>query len=126
MVLVDSPPHLDTDARLAIRAADLVLVPLQPSAPDLWAAEGTLALARAEKRRIGLVLNRASAAGTMRRAVEAEIGRRGLTLLPTALGNRAAYAQAFAAGLGVIEAAPRSAAAAEISGLLGDIGEFAP
>src|SRR5579875_360332 len=124
VVLVDSPPVLDTDARLAIRAADLVLVPLQPSAPDLWAAEGTLALAAAEKRRIGLVLNRATATGTLRRAMEAEIAKRGLVLLPTALGNRAAYAQAFAAGLGVIEAAPRSVAATEMRGLLGDIGEF--
>ena len=124
VVVVDSPPQLDTDARLAIRAADLVLVPLQPSAPDLWAAEGTLALAAAEKRRIGIVLNRASAAGRLRRAVEAEVAKRGLTLLPTALGNRAAYAQAFAAGLGVIEAAPRSVAAAEMRALLGDIEEI--
>jgi chromosome partitioning protein len=125
IVLVDSPPQLDTDARLAIRAADLVLVPLQPSAPDLWAAEGTLDLARAEKRRLALVLNRAPATGTLRRAVEGEVGKRGLTMMPTALGNRAAYAQAFAAGLGVIEAAPRSPAATEMRGLLGDIGEFA-
>ena len=31
-------------------AADLVLIPLNPSPPDLWAAEGTLRLAAAEKR----------------------------------------------------------------------------
>ena len=31
--------------RLAVRGADLVLVPVQPSPPDLWAAEGTLRLA---------------------------------------------------------------------------------
>ena len=124
VVLVDSPPLLDTDARLAIRAADLVLVPLQPSAPDLWAAEGTLALAKAERRKIGLVLNRATAGGRLRAAIEAEIGKRKLTLLPTALGNRAAYAQAFAAGLGVTEAAPRSTAATELRALIGDIEEI--
>ena len=38
LILVDSAPHLDTDARRAIRAAALVLVPVQPSLPDLWAA----------------------------------------------------------------------------------------
>ena len=43
VVLIDSPPQLDTDARVAVRAADLVLVPIQPSLPDVWAAEGTLA-----------------------------------------------------------------------------------
>ena len=46
VVLIDSPPQLDTDARVAVRAADLVLVPIQPSMPDVWAAEGTLTLAR--------------------------------------------------------------------------------
>lgn len=45
VVLVDSPPQIDTDARIAVRAASLVLVPVQPSPPDLWAAEGTLKLA---------------------------------------------------------------------------------
>ena len=50
VLIVDSPPQIDTDARLAVRGADLVLVPLQPSPPDLWAAEGTLALAAAERR----------------------------------------------------------------------------
>jgi chromosome partitioning protein len=33
VILLDTPPHDDTDARIAIRAADLVLVPLQPSGP---------------------------------------------------------------------------------------------
>jgi len=48
VVLIDSPPHIDTDARLAIRGANLVLIPVQPSPPDIWAAEGTLKLAVAE------------------------------------------------------------------------------
>ena len=47
VLIIDSPPQLETDARLAVRGADLVLVPVQPSPPDLWAAEGTLKLADA-------------------------------------------------------------------------------
>ena len=58
IVLIDSPPQIDTDARLAIRGANLVLIPVQPSPPDIWAAEGTLKLAAAEKRRAAMVLNR--------------------------------------------------------------------
>lgn len=117
-VLIDSPPQIDSDARRAIRGADLVVVPLQPSPPDLWAAEGTLKLAAEEKRPSCLVLNRAPAAGRLRASMEAELAKRGLVVLPATLGNRAAYAQAFAEGLGVVEAAPRSAAAAELRTLL--------
>ena len=126
VVLIDSPPQIDTDARLAIRAADLVLVPVQPSPLDLWAAEGTLALAAAERRPARLVLNRAPGAGRLRAAIEAEIGQRALPRLAAVLGNRVGFATAFAAGLGVTEAARRGPAvaellalAAEIEGLLG-------
>ena len=58
VVLVDSPPHIDTDSKLAVRGATLVLVPVQPSPPDVWAAEGTLKLAAEEKRPAAIVLNR--------------------------------------------------------------------
>jgi len=121
VLIVDSPPQVDTDAKIAVRAADLVLVPLQPSPPDLWAAEGTLKLARDEKRRAALLLNRAPASGSLRATVEAEIAGRGHRLLAATLGNRVGFAGAFARGLGVTETAPRSAAAQELRALLAEI-----
>src|SRR4051794_11146084 len=66
VVVIDSPPQIDTDARLAIRVADVVLVPVQPSPPDIWAAEGTLQLAAAEKRRGGMGVERGAATGKTR------------------------------------------------------------
>jgi chromosome partitioning protein len=124
MVLIDSPPQLDTDARVAVRAADLVLVPIQPSLPDVWAAEGTLALADEEKREAHLMFNRAPAASRLRDAIAADLALRRLPLLRSALGNRAGFAHAFAAGLGVTEAAPRSTAAAELRALLAELQEL--
>ncbi len=117
IVLIDTPPVIDSDARRAIRAADLVLIPLNPSPPDLWAAEGTLKLAAQEKRPIALVFNRAPAASRLRKRMEAEIGARGLDLLESALANRAGYANAFADGLGVTEAGPATQAAEELRAL---------
>jgi chromosome partitioning protein len=117
IVLLDTPPHDDTDARIAIRAADLVLVPLQPSAADLWAMGATLELARAEKRPAALTLNRVPAQGKVGAEVAAALRKQGLTLLEAPLGNRSGFATAFAAGLGVTEAAPRSVAADEVRAL---------
>ena len=114
IVLIDSPPVIDSDARRAIRAADLVLIPLNPSPPDLWAAEGTIKLAIEEKRGVALVFNRAPAGSRLRKRMEAEIAARGISLLDAALANRAGYANAFADGLGVTEAGPASQAAEEI------------
>ena len=116
-VLIDTPPVIDADARRAIRAASLVVVPVQPSAPDLWAAEGTLKIAQEEKRPVCFVLNRVPAGGRQRATTEAELRGRGLTVLDAALGNRSAFSQAFARGLGVTEAAPKTAAAVELEAL---------
>jgi chromosome partitioning protein len=124
IVLIDSPPQLDTDARVAVRAADLVLVPIQPSLPDVWAAEGTLALAGEEKRRAHLMFNRAPPTSRLRDAIAADLAVRRLPLLRSSLGNRAGFAHAFAAGLGVTEAAPRSTAAAELRMLLAELQEL--
>jgi chromosome partitioning protein len=121
MVLIDSPPQIDTDAKLAVRGADLVLVPIQPSPPDIWAAEGTLKLAITEGRRAVLVLNRVPTASRLREAVEADIALRKLPMLAQALGNRTAYAAAFAQGLGVTEGATRSVAADELRSLVAQI-----
>jgi chromosome partitioning protein len=121
LVVVDTPPVIDSDARRAIRAADLVVVPLQPSAPDLWAAEGTLKMAAEEKRMVCVVLNRVAATGKQRQEMEDELHSRGITVLSSALGNRAAFSQAFARGLGVTEAAPRTSAAKEVHAMAASV-----
>lgn len=121
IVIIDSPPQIETDARLAIRNADFVLVPVQPSLPDLWAAEGTLALAKTEKRVARVVLNRAPASGTLLSRVTAQIAKDGTVRLNASVGNRVGFANAFAQGLGVGETAPKSVAATELMAVLAEI-----
>ena len=77
VVLIDSPPHLDTDAQVAVRAADIVLVPIQPSLPDIWAAEGTLKLAADERRPAHLMFNRTPPISKLRDAIAADLAARG-------------------------------------------------
>ena len=118
VVLIDSPPVIDADSRRAIRGADLVAVPVQPSPPDIWAAEGTLKLAAEEKRPACLILNRVPTGRRLRDTSDGELRARGLAVLPAVLGNRAAFSHAFAEGLGVTEASPRSQAAVEVRAVL--------
>jgi chromosome partitioning protein len=121
VVVIDSPPQIDTDARLAIRGATLVLIPIQPSPPDIWAAEGTLKLAAAEKRTSVLVLNRVPSSGKLRETVAAQLQRDGKPLLTATIGNRTGFATAFAGGLAITETAPRSIAANELRALLTEL-----
>jgi len=124
IVVIDSPPQIDTDARLAIRGATLVLIPVQPSPPDIWAAEGTLKLAAAEKRATAMVLNRVPSSGKLRETMTAQLQRDGKPLLTATIGNRTGFAAAFAEGLAVTEAAPRSIAANELRALLNELLEM--
>jgi chromosome partitioning protein len=121
LVVIDSPPQVNTDAKLAVRGADIVLVPVQPSPPDVWAAEAMLKLAADQGRTARLVLNRVPAASRLRDAVRADITARGLPALRSELGNRTGFALAFAEGLGVIEAEPRSPAADEMRALIAEL-----
>ncbi len=123
-VVVDSPPQIDTEAKLAVRGATLVLIPVQPSPPDVWAAEGTLKLAAEERRPAAIVLNRVPAASRQKDLVVGGLTARGLPLLRAAIGNRTGFVDAFAAGLGVTESAPRSSAAREVRALMDELLEM--
>lgn len=116
-IILDTAPHAETEAKIAIRASDLVLLPMQPSPADLWASDATLKLAAAERRRALVLLNRVPASGKLPGQIEAELVKAGVAVLGPRLGNRTAYASAFMNGLAVCEAAPRTQAAAELRAL---------
>lgn len=124
MVIVDSPPHAETEAKAAIRAADLVLVPVQPSPMDLWAIGPTLDVARKEKRPFLVVLNRMPPRGKLPEKVLAKLEEDELPVAKTALGNRLVFASSMMDGKGVTEAAPRSPAARELQSLADEARAF--
>ena len=121
VLIIDTPPHAETDARVAVRAASLILVPLQPSPMDLWATKPTLELARREKNRSLLVLNRVPARGKLADIIRGKIAEEGMPLADSPLGNRSAFAASMMEGKGVVETQPKGAAAREIRGLADEI-----
>ncbi|MEK0081582.1 ParA family partition ATPase [Benzoatithermus flavus] len=121
LIVVDTPPHTETDARTAIRNADLVLIPCQPSTLDIWASKATLDQAVKERRPVALVLNRVPPRGRSVEEARSAIGEFGAEALACQLGNRQAFVSSIAQGLGVIESEPRSAAAEEVRSLAEDI-----
>ncbi len=117
IVLIDSPPHAETEARIAVRAGRLVLVPVQPSPMDFWATKPILDLARAEKVPALLVLNRVPARANLTGAMLEAFGSLDVPLAESQIGNRVALAAALNEGMGILEYDPSSIAAAEIMAL---------
>lgn len=116
-ILVDSPPHTDTETRTAIRACNLVLVPMQPSPLDLWATQATIKIAKQERRKVKMVLNRINPQAKLSQKMQEEMKE--MTL--SCFGNRVAFAGALMAGKGVTEMAPSSIAAKEMQTLAEDL-----
>lgn len=121
VVLVDTPPRLGADARAAMLAADLVLLPTTPGAADLWALQETIAVlaevrAMRDDLRAAVVLNRTDRTTLARLAREAA-GELEVPTLEATLGARVAFGEAVLAGLGVVQHAPESVAADEARAL---------
>ena len=121
LIVIDNPPHAETEAQIAVRAAGLVIIPVQPSPLDLWATEATLKMVRDERRRALVVLNRVPPRSTLTDHVAAELARSGVPVAATRIGNRIALVRAMMSGLGVVESEGVSQAAAEITAFADEV-----
>jgi chromosome partitioning protein len=119
LAVLDTAGMESTGGNLAMKSADLALIPARPSRLDLQATMPTVqALMRMEMRdRFAFVLNQAPP-GRNSRATEAAMGLSlfGVLAEPT-VAQRADHQDALAAGKGVTEYAPDGKAAGEIRDL---------
>lgn len=113
IVIIDSPPHVEAEARTAIRHADQVIIPVQPSPTDLWATMATVELTRVEEIPAHIVLNRVNPQSRIYERVRDELK----DMLLGTLCNRVIYASSLMEGFGLTEVAPSSAGAEEIKHL---------
>jgi len=123
LLVVDTPPHAENDARAAVRAAELLVVPVQPSPMDVRATGPTLALAADAGTPVVLVLNRVPPRARLTETMTAALSRLDAPLADARLGARVALAESLAEGLGVSESQPRGRAAAEVRALARELRE---
>lgn len=121
VVLIDSPPHAETEARIAVRSADLVVVPVQPSPMDIWATRPTLELARGEGTPALAVLNRVPPRARLTEEMLAALKELGAEVAKSRIGNRVVFASALSEGRAVGEVQPKGKAAQEIANLSREI-----
>src|SRR5690606_34905167 len=130
-VVIDGPPRVAVLMRSALLAADLVLIPVQPSPFDGWASAEMLALlaeARIYRPQLGarFVLNRCGARTVIARETAETLAEHDPSLLSATIGQRVAFADLAQSGRLVFEAEHDSVAAREIAAFAAEVGRLAP
>lgn len=117
LAIIDAPPHAAPAAGQIARRADLVLIPVRPSAFDLAAVPAAVDIVRASKSPAAFVLSacpfRAPETAETREALAAY----GLPIVPIEITDRRAFARAISSGTAVTEFEATGKAAEEIRGL---------
>jgi chromosome partitioning protein len=126
MIVIDGPPRVAGLMRSALLAADLVLIPVQPSPFDGWASAEMLSLlAEARIYRPQLVarfvLNRCAARTVIARETAETLANHDPSVLSSTIGQRVVFADAAQTGRLASEIAGDSPAAREIAALVSEI-----
>jgi chromosome partitioning protein len=127
--VIDSPPRQDAMAKSVMLAADMLVIPVQPSPYDVWAAEETLKLveeATVHKDSLKSVfaINRKIVNTAIGRDVEEALNRYPVPILATHIHQRVSFAESALGGLIVSETDPKSMAAQEIRTLTEELIAF--
>jgi chromosome partitioning protein len=120
--LVDCPPHNESSISEAMRAADLIAVPVRPSLFDLRAAEATFSMAEALKRPAVAVITGApppmtGGEASIVREARGYLEALGATVCNASIGQRAAFAHALLSGSSAAEYEPGGKASKEAAAL---------
>jgi chromosome partitioning protein len=128
-IIIDGPARVTDLARSAIMAADVVLIPVQPSPYDIWAADEIVKLvdeARVYKENLKafFVVNRKITNTAIGRDVGDALAAYPVPTLAASVTQRVVFAEAAARGLAVFEIEANGPAAAEIEILKNELTEL--
>ncbi len=119
-VVIDGPPRVTALTRSAMLAADVVLIPVQPSPYDIWGSAGMVELLREAmvfrpKLKAALLVSRKVVRTVIGRQIHEVLDAYDLPVLNTGISQRIAFAECAIEGQVVREMYPRSAARGEIA-----------
>ena len=126
-VIIDGAPQAADLAISAIKASDIIIIPVQPSPYDIWATSDLVDLV---KQRIEMTDGKLKAAFVVSRTIKGtKIGKEisvalsdyGLPVLKTSITQRVIYPTSASIGSSVLDEEPAGEASKEINNLINEI-----
>ncbi|MFZ1494640.1 MAG: ParA family partition ATPase [Candidatus Competibacter denitrificans] len=125
--VIDGSPRVEELAVASIKIADFVLIPVQPSPYDIWAAESLVDLVKTRreiaegKPGAGLLISRQIVGTKLAGEARAALEGYQLPILSSLTSQRVIYAQSASRGSTVLDDEPNGAAAEEIRAVIKEI-----
>ncbi len=125
-VVIDGPPRINKVVAATIMASDMVVVPIQPSAYDIWATEeinDMIELAKESKPNLKsmFVINMKVKNSVLGRDVHDALKKYPRPIAKTEITNTMSFKRSVGAGKSVLQSAPKSSATQEINALVKEI-----
>ena len=117
IVIIDTPPKIESDARPSIEAADLVLIPMAASHVDFWATGAIVDIAKKANKKILAQINRSSQRSKLINKTKEFIKSLDLDSTETIIGNRQIYTSSMGEGKTAVEKQKKGNAVDEIKNL---------
>ena len=126
-VVVDGAAKAEVLSGAAVRAADVVLIPVQPSPADIWGAADLVGTIEATRMATGgrpaaaFVVSRQTVGTRLATEIEGALADYGLPVLAARTSQRVAYPEALMTGSTVLDTDPHGAAAAEVRAIAAEV-----
>jgi len=125
VVVIDGAARAEKMQTSAIKASDLVLIPVQPSAYDIWSSETLVDLVHARQEVAGkpdaaFVVSRQIVGTNLAGEAQEALESFDVPVLEGRTAQRVIYAEAASQGLSVLDVDPSSKAAGEVRQIVDD------
>lgn len=113
LVVLDCPPSITASSSLIVAQSDFVLVPVQPTMPDIAGCFNATRIIDSQSKPYAFIMNRCPPPSKEVRDTLDALGQSG-EVCPVLIGDRIAFSRALASGLAVTEYEMTGKANAEI------------
>lgn len=126
-IIIDGAAKSYEVAVSAVKTADLVLIPIRPSAADIWGVEDLVEIIKTRQSvtdgtpQAAFVISQAIVGTKLAADIGEVLDNFGLPVLDARLHLRVAYSEALASGLSVLDYEPAGKAAGEIRAILEEV-----
>lgn len=126
VVVVDGAAKASRMNSSAVKASDLVLIPIQPSAVDVWPITEMVDIIKARQQAVGspqarFLVSRAIVGTNLASTITDALNGLDVPVLQSRVHQRVVYAEAMGQGVGVMDLDPSSKAAGEVEALAQEV-----